>query len=101
MFPPRHTAADYETAMRAFHAGATHATHLFNAMPSLHHREPGVIAAACDAGAAVTAATYAPAKAIGMENKIGSIEKGFPADFVLLDEALNVIDVFADGKSVR
>ena len=48
-----HTAAAYDTAMRAFEAGASHATHLFNAMPPLHHRDPGVIAAACDAGASV------------------------------------------------
>ncbi|MCD7753435.1 MAG: N-acetylglucosamine-6-phosphate deacetylase [Clostridiales bacterium] len=48
-----HTAADYDTAMAAYEAGASHATHLFNGMPSLHHREPGVIAAASDAGATV------------------------------------------------
>ena len=48
-----HTTADYDTAMRAFDAGATHATHLFNAMPPLGHREPGVVAAAFDAGANV------------------------------------------------
>lgn len=182
-----HTAASYDTAMRAFDAGASHATHLFNAMPPLHHRDPGVIAAACDAGAsvelitdgfhihpavirlvhrlfgerlvlisdslrcagmpdgeyelggqpitlkngkatlsdtdtlagssvhlmeglrravgfgvpleaAVTAATLAPARAIGMEREIGSIEEGFPADIVLIDEGLNVKKVFVDGK---
>lgn len=48
-----HTAADYGTAMAAFEAGAAHVTHLYNGMPSLHHREPGVIAAAADAGATV------------------------------------------------
>ncbi len=48
-----HTAADYDTAMAAYDAGARHATHLFNAMPPLGHRAPGVIAAACDAGATV------------------------------------------------
>ena len=41
-----HTDASYEDAVRAFDAGASHVTHLFNAMPSLHHREPGVIGAA-------------------------------------------------------
>jgi len=46
-----HTDADYDTAMKAFEAGATHATHLFNGMPSLHHRKPGVIAAVSDSGA--------------------------------------------------
>ncbi len=45
-----HTTADYETAMRAFQAGATHITHMFNAMPPLHHRLPGVIGAAFDSG---------------------------------------------------
>jgi len=48
-----HTTADYDTAMAAYEAGATHATHLYNGMPSLHHREPGVIAAAADADATV------------------------------------------------
>ena len=48
-----HTTADYDTAMAAYAAGASHATHLFNGMPSLLHREPGVIAAASDAGASV------------------------------------------------
>ena len=41
-----HTNADYETAMRAIHAGVRHATHLFNAMPTLHHRKPGAVGAA-------------------------------------------------------
>ena len=48
-----HTDADYDTAMKAYEAGARHTTHLYNAMPSLHHRKPGVIAAASDAGATV------------------------------------------------
>ena len=48
-----HTTADYDTAMAAYAAGASHATHLFNAMPALNHREPGVVAAALDAGATV------------------------------------------------
>jgi len=46
-----HTNADYETAMEAFAAGASHVTHLFNQMPAINHRAPGVIAAALDAGA--------------------------------------------------
>ncbi|TDK26557.1 N-acetylglucosamine-6-phosphate deacetylase [Arthrobacter crusticola] len=43
-----HTAADYETALRAFDAGASLLTHTFNAMEPLHHRKPGPIAAALD-----------------------------------------------------
>ena len=43
-----HTTADYDTATAAYNAGARQATHLFNAMPSFTHREPGVIGAAAD-----------------------------------------------------
>lgn len=48
-----HTNADYETAMAAFDAGASHLTHMFNAMPAVLHRAPSVIAAAFDSGAMV------------------------------------------------
>ncbi|OIV37076.1 N-acetylglucosamine-6-phosphate deacetylase [Mangrovactinospora gilvigrisea] len=40
-----HTDSDYDAALAAVDAGATVATHLFNAMPGLHHRAPGPIAA--------------------------------------------------------
>ena len=43
-----HTNADYDTAMKAFEAGADHAVHLYNAMPPFVHREPGVIGAVYD-----------------------------------------------------
>jgi len=46
-----HTTAGYDVASAAYAAGASHATHLYNGMPSLHHREPAVIGAAFDAGA--------------------------------------------------
>lgn len=48
-----HTAADYDAAMAGFSAGATHVTHLFNAMPPFSHRAPGVVGAALDADARV------------------------------------------------
>ena len=184
-----HTEADYDTAMAAYRAGARHATHLFNAMPPLAHRAPGVIAAAMDAGAtvelitdglhihpavvrlthrlfgdklvlisdslrcagmpdgdyelggqpitmkdgratltgtdtlagssihlidglrravtfgvpleaAVTAATLTPAKAIGCDGEIGSLESGKYADFVLLDEELEVKAVYIGGHRI-
>lgn len=43
-----HTSADYDQASAAYEAGASRATHLFNAMPPLLHRTPGVIGAAFD-----------------------------------------------------
>ena len=44
-FSVGHTTADYDTAATAFAAGAKNLTHLFNAMPGIHHRKPGPIAA--------------------------------------------------------
>jgi len=43
-----HTNADYDTAMAAFDAGASHAVHLYNAMPAFTHRKPGVVGAVAD-----------------------------------------------------
>ena len=43
-----HTDSDYDHARAAFDAGATHLTHLYNAMPPVHHRTPGVIPAASE-----------------------------------------------------
>ena len=41
-----HTDASFEEAMSAARDGASHATHLFNAMSALAHRNPGVVGAA-------------------------------------------------------
>jgi N-acetylglucosamine-6-phosphate deacetylase len=40
-----HSSADFLTANAAFDAGARHATHLFNRMPPIGHREPGLAGA--------------------------------------------------------
>ena len=184
-----HTASDYDTAMEAIAHGASHATHLYNAMPPLNHRNPGVIGAVrdsdnchveliCDgvhihpsviratfamfgaqrmilisdsmratglddgeytlggqpvtvkgnlatlhdgtiAGSAtnlmdcmrftvkhaglpletaVMCATANPAKEIGIFDEVGSIAVGKKADFVLLDQDLNLAGVYIDGK---
>lgn len=46
LFSIGHTAATYAQANEAIEAGASHFTHLFNAMTPLHHRDPGVVGAA-------------------------------------------------------
>ena len=40
-----HSDADYETTRAAIDAGASHATHTFNAMRPLSHRDPGIVGA--------------------------------------------------------
>ena len=48
-----HTQGSYEDAVEALNLGASGFTHLFNAMPGLHHRNPGIV------GAALAKAQYA------------------------------------------
>ena len=48
-----HTDADYETAMASTNVGVRHATHLFNAMSPLAHRNPGVVGAALNSDVTV------------------------------------------------
>ncbi len=43
-----HTEADEKLNREAFDAGATLVTHIFNAMPGIHHRDPGPIVAGFD-----------------------------------------------------
>ena len=50
---------------------------------------------------AVRAASYNPAKSIGMENRIGRLEEGKDATFVLLDkESLAVKKIVFRGQTV-
>lgn len=48
-----HTEANYTQACEAFESGASHVTHLYNAMPPFTHRDPGVVGAAFDFAAHV------------------------------------------------
>lgn len=185
-----HTNATYEKAIEAIKAGATHVTHLFNAMRVFQHREPGVIGAVLEnpdvsielitdlvhihpavikliyrvkpierivtvtdsvladvpRGAhrfweydvivrddvavlpdgtlfgsvlaldkalhnlvfkvgipmrdALTTMTIAPARVIKLEKEIGSIEKGKRADLIIMDQKLNILKTFINGKLI-
>ena len=186
-----HTDSDYDHAKAAVDAGVTHLTHLYNAMPPIHHRDPGVIPAcvenenvqaeiicdgyhihpssvrlaftmfknrmilvsdsgrcagqpegyqfdlggqmaeirggvaklvgsetiACSASnlwtcltntiswgvpeeEAVRAASYNPAKALGAQDQIGSIETGKYADFIITDADYSQKRVFIGGKEI-
>lgn len=43
-----HTEADYKCTKHAFNLGISHATHMYNAMPGMTHRAPGVVGAIFD-----------------------------------------------------
>jgi len=45
IFSIGHTIADYKETKESFEWGVTHATHLFNAMERMHHRDPSSIEA--------------------------------------------------------
>ena len=84
-----HTAADYETAARAFEAGASHLTHLFNAMPGIHHRAPGVIGAAAE-----RKAVFAELIADGIHVHPSAVRMAFslfPGRIVLVSDAVRLL----------
>lgn len=54
----------------------------------------------CSIVEALNAATYNPAKVLGLDQSLGSIEEGFLANLVLLDENLNVMKTFSSGNVI-
>ena len=47
---------------------------------------------------AIKMASLIPARSVGLDDKIGSIAKGKYADINILDDNLNVLEVFIDGE---
>ena len=81
-----HTDSDYEHAKAAIDAGVTHLTHLYNAMPPIHHRTPGVIGAASE-----NEAVYAELICDGYHVHPSAVRmafKLFPGRICLISDAL-------------
>ena len=85
-----HTDADYETGLEAFKNGAKCLTHTFNAMPPLHHRNPGVI------GSAITANGYVQIIGDGMHVHpavVTALYRTFTSDrVVIVSDTLRAAD---------
>ncbi len=90
-----HTDANYDKTVEAIEAGASCLTHTFNAMPPIHHREPGVI------GAAVFKNIYAQVICDGVHIHKGAINilyKLFGADrMILISDSMRATG-FPDGE---
>jgi N-acetylglucosamine-6-phosphate deacetylase len=50
---------------------------------------------------AVRMATLTPARILGIDKEVGSLERGKRADFVVLDRELNVRGVYVGGEKVE
>jgi N-acetylglucosamine-6-phosphate deacetylase len=87
-----HSDATYEQAMSGFAAGATLATHLFNGMGPLHHRDPGLVGAALDAGVACEVIN----DGIHVHEAIVRLIAGDPKRLVLVTDAIDAAGV-GDG----
>lgn len=63
------------------------------------------IKVACEMGVhvenAIMAATYTPARILGIDNVVGMIDEGRVADLVVMDCDYNVTDVYVDGENIR
>ena len=89
-----HTSANFDTSMKAFAAGASHITHLFNAMTPLSHRDPGVI------GAGIEAAKYVELIADGIHihpTMVRAAYKLFGNRICLVSDAISALGM-PDGS---
>lgn len=80
-----HTAADAKTALSAFNMGASHVTHLFNAMNPLHHREPNLV------GAALASSATKEIICDGVhldETLVKMLFKGFSGEMVMISDSM-------------
>lgn len=81
-----HTDCTYEQACAFMEAGAGHLTHLFNAMPGIHHRTPGPIAAGSEREQ-VTAEIIGDGRHVHPA-VIGLVYKLFPNRLCLISDGL-------------
>ncbi len=107
-----HSDATFEQAVAAIDAGATLATHLFNAMSPLHHRAPGVVGAAL-ADDRVTAMLIADGVHVHPAALNVALRAKGPERIVLVTDAIAAagappgrfalagVEVISDGKSAR
>lgn len=67
---------------------------------NLHDEVKNLVSFGVPIEQAIKAATFVPAKSIGLDDELGSIEPGKRADLLLLDEDLGIDKVFLGGKQI-
>ena len=97
-----HSDATYAQARAGIDAGAAQATHLFNGMRPLHHREPGIIGAALVSGIACEVIN----DGVHVHPAITSLVASVPGRMVFVTDAVRAAgmgdgDFFVGGLHVR
>ena len=88
-----HSDATYAEAFAAIDAGATLATHLFNGMRPVHHREPGIVWAALVSGIACEVIN----DGVHVHPSVTSLVASVPSRAVLVTDSVQVAGA-ADGE---
>ena len=95
LFSIGHTGAMFADAVAALEWGASHFTHLFNAMTGMHHREPGVVGAALES---VTATAELIADGVHVHPAVMRIAcTAMPNRIALITDAIRACGM-PDGK---